>query len=74
MARLVDTHDGVVLRDDWSVDDVHSVAECMEIELTERMAMEVLVYLSNTYDLNIGLNWGVVEDAIQQIIDKGKAK
>lgn len=74
MARLIDTPDGLVLRDDWTADDVNSVAECMEVELTEGMVTEVLIYLSDTYDLSIGLNWGVVEDAIQQIIDAGQAK
>ena len=74
MARLVDTHDGLVLRDDWSADDINSVAECMEVELTEGMVTEVLVYLADTYDLSIGLNWGVVEDAIQHIVDKEQPK
>ena len=74
MARMIESHDGWVLRDDWSADDIHSVAECMEIELTEDMVMDVLTYLADTYDLSIGLNWGVVEDAIKQIVDKEQAK
>jgi hypothetical protein len=74
MARLIQTHDGWVLRDDWTTDDVQSVAECMEIEITDGMAMEVLNYLADTYDLSTGLNWGLVEDAIQRLVDKENAK
>jgi hypothetical protein len=74
MARLIQTHDGWVLRDDWTTDDVQSVAECMEIEITDGMAMEVLNYLADTYDLSTGLNWGLVEDAIQQLVGKENTK
>ena len=74
MARLIETHYGWSLRDDWSTDDVTSVAECMEIELTEGMVMDVLHYMADTYDMKTGLNWGVVEDAIQHIVDKENAK
>lgn len=74
MARLIETHDGWVLRDDWSADDINSVAECMEVELTESMVMDVLRYMADTYDLQIGLNWDVAEDAIQYIVDKEEAK
>ena len=74
MARMIQTHDGWVLRDDWSADDIYSVAECMEVELTDDMVMDVLTYLADNYDLNIGLNWGVAEDAIHQVIDKEQAK
>lgn len=74
MARMIETHDGWVLRDDWYAEDIYSVADCMEVELTEDMVMKVMHYMADNYDLNIGLNWEVAEDAIQTILDKENAK
>ena len=74
MARLIETHDGWVLRDDWTADDVQSVAECMEIELTEGMAHDVMHVLALNYDANIGINWEIVEEAIEEVVGKEQAK
>ena len=74
MARLIETHDGWVLRDEWTADDVQSVAECMEIELTEGMAHDVMHVLALNYDANIGINWEIVEDAIEEVVGKEQAK
>lgn len=74
MARMIETHDGWVLRDDWAVDDIQSVAECMGLEITDGMAHDVMHMLASSYDANVGINWEIVEQAIEQITEKEQAK
>ena len=70
MARMIETHDGWVLRDDWGVEDIQSVAECMDFEITDGMAHDVMQMLALNYDANVGINWDVVEEAIQEFVEK----
>ncbi len=74
MARLIETLDGWVLRDDWSVHDIQSVAECMDLEITDSMAHDVMHMLELNYDANIGINWEIVEEAIEEVVGKEQAK
>ena len=68
MARVIKENDVLILRDDWDEDDIRSVAECDDIELTDGMVEEVMHLLAKEYDTNDGLNWGIVSQAIDQVI------
>ena len=69
MARMVKTEDGWVLRDDWGVADIQSVAECMEVEITEAQCIEVMQTVCLNYDTNTGITWGEIEETIEQLLE-----
>lgn len=70
MARVIKENGVLILRDDWDEDDIRSVAECSDIELTDGMVEEVMHLLAKQYDTNDGLNWEIVEQAIDQVIEE----
>ena len=65
MARLIETDEGLVVRDDWSEGDIRSVAECMDIELTDGQVRDILLDIVKAYDLSVGINNEVVERVIE---------
>lgn len=69
MARMIKTEDGWVLRDDWGVADIQSVAECMEVEITEAQCIEVMQTVCLNYDTNTGITWGEIEETIEQLLE-----
>jgi len=56
----------------WSTSDVLGVAENMDIELTEQEADKILDSLEYYHDAELGINWLVIENYIQQHIDQKK--
>ncbi len=65
MAHVEKVKGKIVLRDDWHIEDVMQVAEQMGIEITEDDAEWVLNDLADNFDANIGINWDVIEMALQ---------
>ncbi len=65
MAHVETINGRTVLRDDWHIEDVMQVAEQMGIEITEADAEWVLNDLADNFDANIGINWDVIEMALQ---------
>lgn len=65
MARVIKENDVLVLRDDWNEDDIRSVAEQMDIELTDGMVEEAMHWIVKAFDANIGINWDSIEAAIE---------
>lgn len=65
MARVIKENDVLVLRDDWDEDDIRSVAEQMDIELTDGMVEEAMHWIVKAFDANIGINWDSIEAAIE---------
>ena len=70
MARMINTEHGWILRDDWSTDDIQSVADCMEITLTEGQCIEVMEALCRGYDTNYGITWEGIEDEINSLVEQ----
>jgi hypothetical protein len=64
MAHIVIEDGQTILRDDWGIEDVHSVAECMEVELTDEQAERVLHLAADAFDANTGINWNVMEHCV----------
>jgi sulfur relay (sulfurtransferase) DsrC/TusE family protein len=65
MAKVIKENGFLVLRDDWDEDDIRSVAEQMEIELTDGMVEEVMHWVAKAFDATIGINWDSIEAAIE---------
>jgi len=52
----------------WNVNDIEVQAERMGIELTGNQLKKVTTYIEEKHDADIGLNWGVIEIAINKIL------
>ena len=65
MARVTKENGVLVLRDDWYEDDIRSVAEQMDIELTDGMVEEAMHWIVKAFDAEIGINWDSIEAAIE---------
>ena len=70
MARVIKENGVLILRDDWDENDIRSVAECVDIELTDGMVEEVMHQLAKEYDSNYGITFEIVQHAIDQIIEE----
>lgn len=51
------------LQDPWCVDDVLG----QRPDLTEDQACEVLGFMAEKFDANIGINWGVIDFAAEYL-------
>lgn len=69
MAKIVMVRGNPVIQDQWDADDIMSVAENMDIELTEDQIREVMELIVQTHDANIGINWDVIGSAIDYVVD-----
>ena len=65
MAKVIKENGCLVLRDDWDEDDIRSVAEQMDVELTDGMVEEAMHWIVKAFDANIGINWDSIEAAIE---------
>lgn len=73
MALLIKTDEGQVIRDDWSEGDIISVAECMDIELTDEQVRDIMLDIVKGYDTSVGINNEVVESAIEnRLMEEGE--
>lgn len=70
MAHIAkDKHGNKYIADDWSIEDIQSVADCMELpELTPDQVEAVMDVVVESFDANIGVNWEVIEFAIEQVL------
>ncbi len=69
MAKIVMVKGKPVLRDDWHEEDIHSVADCMDLELTDKQVLEVMQLVAKSRDCNNGINWEVIESAIDAVME-----
>ena len=58
-----------VIIDKWDGDDVQSVAESMDIELTDDQVLAVMQLIVKAHDANIGINWDAIGSAIDTILE-----
>lgn len=69
MARIVTENGRTFLRDDWGIEDVHAQVDCMDKPaITDEQALQVLELCVEGFDAYIGINWEVIEQAIEQIM------
>jgi hypothetical protein len=69
MAQVVIIDGKPVLRDEWHPMDVESVADDMEVKLTEDQVLEVMEIIARRHDANIGINWDVIGSAIDYVLE-----
>ena len=69
MAHMVQTHDGMVLRDDWFIEDVESRLEdnFNGLVLTEAECLKVLEYVADSFDATVGISWDSIDEAIEAL-------
>jgi hypothetical protein len=65
---MIESHDGWVLRDDWSVEDVEArLEDYWGFTLSEEECLEVLNLVADAFDANIGVNWDAIDAAIETL-------
>mgnify|MGYP003345091425 FL=1 len=69
MARIIQVNGNPVIQDQWDASDIESVAENMEVELTEDQILEVMEIIARRHDANIGINWDVIGSAIDYVLE-----
>ena len=72
MARIEMRDGKPVLVDDWHIEDVISVADCMGVEVTQEQAIQILHNVVDAFDANHGIKWHDFEVEIESI--KGKSE
>lgn len=68
MAHIVKENGVTILRDDWYVEDVQDIDD----DLTREEAEKVLHLAAETFNAEIGINWEVIENCINEV--KGARK
>jgi len=58
------------LEEGWHVQDIIERAKENDIQLDEKDALEVLEYLDQHFDAEVGINWEVIDNAIDNVICK----
>jgi hypothetical protein len=53
----------------WSTDDVFCVADEMGIKIMESQSDQVLEQMERRHDASVGINWGTIENYLQELID-----
>ena len=69
MAHLHTLESGeVIVRDDWHKEDILSVADCMEVEITPEQVKRVMELVVKARDATCGINWHSFEIAIELVL------
>lgn len=63
MAQVIYVDGAPILRSDWHVEDITSQDE----DLTDEQVIKVMELIARTHDANIGINWEVIDCAIDQV-------
>lgn len=63
MATVVVENGITLLRCDWHIEDVQSLDE----SLTDEQCIQVLEIVAETHDANLGVNWDVIQCAIDEL-------
>lgn len=73
MLKIIRDKSGhAVLIDPWTVGDIQEAAEQINVSVSEEDAEKVMEYLSKNFDSNTGINWEVVQDAVNEVIPSKK--
>jgi hypothetical protein len=71
MAHLIKENGKLIIRDEWHEDDIQGVAEAMDLpELTPDQIEAVMDLVVESFDANIGINWEVIENAVDQALEE----
>jgi hypothetical protein len=70
MAKVVEENGTFILRDDWHIEDILNEAVDMDYKLSHEQAVQVMTVIAKSFDANIGINWIVIGEAINFVIDQ----
>jgi uncharacterized protein YpuA (DUF1002 family) len=70
MAKLIRESGMWVIRSDWDEEDIIMQAENIEVELTDHQVYKVMQLIVASHDANIGINWEVIDNAIDQVSEE----
>lgn len=63
MAQVIWGEGAPILRSDWHVEDILS----QDPDLTDDQVLKVMHLIANHHDACVGINWDVIDCAIQQV-------
>ena len=69
MAKVVQENGMFILRDDWHIEDILQEAANMDYELSYGQAVQIMDVIAKSFDANIGINWVVIGEAINSVMD-----
>jgi hypothetical protein len=69
MAKVVQENGMFILRDDWHIEDILEEAANMDYELSYGQAVQIMDVIAKSFDANIGINWVVIGEAINSVMD-----
>ena len=71
MAHLVTENGKLIIRDEWHEEDIQSVAEDNhDTTLTPEQMKKIMELIIKSFDANIGIDWEVIDSAIEQVLDE----
>ena len=71
MAHLVKENGKLIIRDEWHEEDIQGVAEDdHDTTLTPEQMLKVMELIIESFDANIGIDWDVIDSAIDQILEE----
>ena len=71
MAQLIKENGKLIIRDEWHEFDIQSVAEDNhDTTLTPEQMLKVMELIIKSFDANIGIDWEVIDSAIDQILEE----
>lgn len=68
MAKVVMVKGEPVLRDDWHIEDIVMVAEELDEDLSREEIEQIMHLMARAHDANIGINWEVIQNAIETFV------
>ena len=75
MAQMIQSHDGWVLRDEWTIYDVGTrLDDEWGFELTEDECLKVLQFVADNFDCNDGINWDAIDAGIEALYGDRKVE
>jgi hypothetical protein len=70
MATLIFRGGQWVIRSDWHEEDILIQCENKGINLTDHQVYKVMLLIVASHDANIGINWEVIDNAIDQVSEE----
>jgi hypothetical protein len=71
MAQLIKKDGKLIIRDEWHEEDIQGVAEDNhDTTLTPEQMLKVMELIIESFDANIGIDWEVIDLAIDQILEE----
>ena len=71
MAKLITENGKLIIRDEWHEEDIQSVAEDnLDTTLTPEQMKKIMELIIKSFDASIGIDWEVIDSAIEQVLDE----